>query len=190
MDEASAGIEPLKRTISLEVKSLKEITPEDESTIEKFAKDEKDIFFKTKRDDPRRNELGSALIIHLLARASINDARVMGKDLSLVMAKDPNGQLLGYSMVTLDLANQDPYERATYVYIGVRSDQKRRGIATELMNKRLEVLKGLGIKAYKSDSRNEIMGIYDKLGVKYTAESLPADHLNRDSAKRLTVQVG
>lgn len=174
--------------VQLETKSAQDISPQDVEMLGKFVDGETEHYISNSTG-PLREELGTSAFVHAQALATLKDYIRDKKDFSLVVAKNNMGEVTGYSLIGLNLENQEPLKKVNGVFLGVRLEDRKKGIGSELMQKRMEVLKSQGVDGYVSDSRNEMLSLYDRLGIKYKAEPLSKEHNAVGIAKKVTVFV-
>jgi predicted N-acetyltransferase YhbS len=188
MPEGGTYPEHPSRPIPIESKSLTEISKKEIDELGDFS--DKSINAYIKSVDPdEREELGVTAFVHAQAVATLNDAIRNRTDLNFASTKNEKGEIIGYSLVTFDLNNPDPYNRVKTEFLGVDSENRGKGIATNLMKQRIKVLKELGIPGYRTISRVDAKKVYDRLGIKYEIEPLPDRSNFAKDAQKLLVHL-
>lgn len=186
MPEITSGNEFTKKTVEIESKGIKQITPEDTAALAKFADQATDEYINATPE--MKEETGTTAYVHAQAAAILRNALRDKTHLILSMVKDENNDLRGYSLVTVDQMNENPDNRVLTEFLGVRSSDRGEGIATELLRERIEKLKEVGIRGYTSISRSDAVRVYDRLGVKYEVLPLPSNANFAKDATRIKVQ--
>lgn len=188
MSEGSVNHEQQENPLPIESKSSTQISQEDISDLGAFADKSIDAYIKA--SDPQvREEIGTDAFVHTQAVSSLNDAKRLGNELNLAVTKDTDGNVIGYSLVTIDMKNPDPYSKVQTEFLGVDTEHRGQGIATKLMKERIRVLKELGIPGYRTISREAAKKVYDRLGIKYDIEPLPDNTNFAKDAQKLFVKL-
>lgn len=170
--------------VNLEVRSEKDVSPEDLRDFDDFVNHEIELYEDAIRQS-KKNEMaeqGTAAQVHAFAKSVLSDGLRKHQQLSIIFARE-HGTLVGYSLVSLDPSETDPNKKVRDTYLGVRENKKHKGIGTELLRTQIKTLRGMGITQYTSNSRDEVVSLYDKLGIRYTLEP----HPDNPQAKTLRV---
>lgn len=174
--------------VQLESKSVQDISVQDIELFGEFVDSETDHYMNNSAG-PLREELGTSAFVHAQALATLKDYIRDKKDFSLVFAKNDKDEVIGYSLIGLNLENTEPLKKVSGVFLGVRLEDRRKGVGLGLLQKRMDLLKDRGVDGYVSDSRNEMLSLYDRLGIRYKAEPLNKEHNAVGIAKKVTVFV-
>lgn len=117
------------------------------------------------------------------ALSAIKDAERRKLDSVILLAKDMNGQMLGFSVVIIDPAEAKPRDKVKESFIGVIPGSRKRGVGINLLRLRSKILLEKGITSYSTNVRPEAKRLYDRLGLKYTE----SPHPNNPKASSLVV---
>ncbi len=148
-----------------EVKTSKDITEPDLKDFADFVKHEADLF-KLSEGTPDWNDKGTVAFVHSLALKTIRNETKNNSDMSIIFSRDNEENIVGYSLVCIPPENKR--DGLFETYLGVKTENQHQGIGTELLKRRLNILSGMGINSYKTNARDEVIRLYDKLGIKYT----------------------
>lgn len=166
--------------LAFDIKSEQDITHGDLAQFAVFVREEKETFFALLRDarnypTPAVLEQGGALQNHTWAHQRIIWT---GKDHEtssrFIFARDPKGNLIGYSISSLYSLSSNPNVRETELsFLGVKSKYHHLGIGTMLLQKTHKVFVNMGITEYVANAHPRVVRILNSLGACYLTRTLP-----------------
>lgn len=171
-------------TVVLDVKTQREVTAKDLEDINSFRDFQievavKDFDIKSKESNERMEKA----YVHVNAAKTIRLSMKDDVPLSIIFARDGDNQLLGYSVVSFNSQAATELEKVSTTFIGVDPNYQNKGIGKMILEKRLSILKSMGIKSYITNVREDALRLYQKLGIRF--ESRPLEH--NPKGKQLTV---
>ncbi|MBI2011221.1 GNAT family N-acetyltransferase [Candidatus Daviesbacteria bacterium] len=185
VDESSPQNSELLTRIQFQVKGAQEITDQDLEDLRQFSDKSINLALEEVEGKTEKwEDSWETAYVNSKALTAVKTAKLNNNPASIVLARDQQGELMGYSMVVINKTPHSALDSLNETFISVRSDVQKQGIGTEILRIRIETLKRLGIKIYQTNARPAAINLYDRLGIHYTAEALPD---SREGAKRLTV---
>lgn len=167
MAEEIATSKETNNSIELEARTESDITDKDLEEFGNFVDQETDLYEGVAdRFSEEGAQKGTAAFVHALAHLELKRRVETSKGVSVIFARDQGG-LVGYSIASIERDTNS----AINTFLGVRADYQRRGIAKLLVQARHAELQSLGITSYKTNAREEVLKLYDKLGINYSIQS-------------------
>lgn len=176
----------LPENINFEVKSTGEVTDRDLQDLREFSEAQLNVALEaTQTRSEGWVEKWEAAYVHGKAASSLEMARLNDSPVNLVLARNSDGKLIGYSLIVLDPQARQQNQKVRETFIGVSPESQRQKIGVNLLKKRIESLINLGITTYTTHARPQAVQLYVSLGIQFTAEPQP----HHPEAKILTVSL-
>lgn len=184
LEESKLSRLELPTKVTYEVKSEEEVTDQDLKDLQEFSNSQLDAAIEaTRMRSEGWEDKWEAAYVHGRALDPLKITKDNPQVLNIILARNEQGELLGYSLVVIDPNKVDSSEKVTETFIGVRPDMQRLGIGTVLLRTRIDKLKEMGSTVYKTRARPQAIKLYDSLKIPYTEKPQP----NHPEAKILTV---
>lgn len=163
--------------IAFEVKSERDINPEDLNELDRLTHGEYELFKATLGQQPGCDfELGEAFWIHNRAKVMAHRSAEAMLPTVFIFARRLD-EIVGYSISCLNAS------RVKASFLGVKRRYQRQGIGTRLLQERNNALLNLGITEYTTNAHPKVVRLFDHLGLRYTTTVLPGIDPGRKHVK-------